>query len=250
MAPAQNEVYLVFSPRRATADFVPDCWALLSSDERERAQRFCSDELKNDFVVARALLRLILGFCSEADPANLEFHYASHGKPMLADGASISFNLAHSEDMVVYAVGVGQQIGVDIERVLALEHMVQIAQRSFCPEEYRDWLAVPEGLRAKAFFDCWTRKEAFVKAVGQGLSYPLDRFQVTVQPGQAAALVKIDGRASSQAEWSLHDVSPSEEYAAALAVEKRTCSVRTWKFKTARECAAYFRCANPQRARA
>ena len=241
MAPAQNEVYLIFSPRRTSADFVQECWALLSCDEHERARRFCSEGLRHDFVVARALLRLILASCLETDPVNLEFQYASYGKPTLADGAKISFNLAHSEDMVVYAVGAGQQIGVDIERILPSENMELIAQRYFCAAEYRDFVAVPEGVRAKAFFDCWTRKEAFVKAVGQGLSYPLDRFQVTVQPGQAAALVSVDGRAGSETEWSLYDVAPSEEYAAALALEKRTCSVRTWKFRTARECAAYFK---------
>lgn len=241
--PAQDELYLIFSRLRAPGELIQDLWQLLSLDERERANRFRFEKHRSDFVVARGLLRIILGRCVGIEAANIQFDYGAHGKPTLSDHPRISFNLSHSEDLVVYAIGSGQQLGVDLESVRTLEDMSQVAQSYFCSAEHREFLGVPEALRARAFFNCWTRKEAFVKAVGQGLSYPLHRFQVTLQPGQPAEFVHIDGRPGSQTVWSLYDAMPSDTYAAALAVKSRISHVRSWRFENPSECATVCRAA-------
>src|SRR5262249_8176258 len=113
-----------------------------------------------------------------------------------------------------------------------------IARRFFSPAEYLELASLPAGERLKCFFDCWTRKESFIKAVGDGLSYPLDRFRVTLRPGDPARLVSVDGQDASALPWSLHDVAPSEDYAAALTVASPNCQVYIRRFESAQECAA------------
>lgn len=235
LRPSQDEVRLIFTRLRASHGFIKGLWQLLSADEREKANRFSFETHRTNFVMVRGLLRIILGCCIDVEPANVRFSYGSHGKPTLSDDRLISFNLSHSKDLVVYAVGAGQQLGVDLEYIRKLKDAEQIAQRFFCSVEHRELVAIPEALRPKAFFNCWTRKEAFVKALGQGLSYPLDRFQVTLQPGQPAEFLTIDGRLDSETQWSLYDVAPSADYAAALAVKNRISRVRVWRFESPAE---------------
>lgn len=239
--PAPNEVHVIFSRLQASPELIAELWRTLSVDERDRADRFYFETHRSSFVAARGLLRIILGRYLKIEPGHVRFRYGNRGKPAVSDTGDISFNLSHSGDLVVYAVGEGQQLGVDVECIRAPEDMEQIAQRFFCSEEYRELLTVPAHLRAKAFFNCWTRKEAFVKALGDGLSYPLDRFQVTLHPTQPAAFVNIDGCTGGETPWSLHDVAPSDDYAAALVVESRTSNVRLWRFESPLQCANFCR---------
>jgi 4'-phosphopantetheinyl transferase len=240
--PADDEILLVFTPVTTSPELLLSLRDLLSLDEQERASRFHFDEHRNRFIVGRALLRMILGTCIGAEPASLEFEYGPQGKPSLAGEERVSFNYSGSNDSAMYAVGVGSDLGVDLEHIRPLDDMTQIAERFFSAAEHRELLALPECDRAKAFFDCWTRKEAFVKAVGEGLSHPLDRFQVTLRPGQAAEFVSIDGQAGNETEWALHDVAPpSGDYAAALAVRNKSTRLRAFIFKSAIECLAQCR---------
>ena len=240
--PAEDEILLIFTPVVVPADLLLSLWNLLSADEREKANRFHFDEHRNRFVAGRAMLRAILGTCIGTEPACLEFEYGPQGKPSLACEARISFNCSGSNDAAMYAIGAGTDLGVDLEHIRPLDDMVQIAQRFFSIAEHRELLAVPEHDRVKAFFDCWSRKEAFVKAVGEGLSHPLDQFQVTLRPGQAAAFVSIDGRAGKETEWAIHDVAPlSGEYAAALAVRSKSARLHTFTFGSATECLSQCR---------
>lgn len=241
--PADDEILLIFTPIATSTELLTSLWNLLTADERERANRFHFDEHRNRFIVGRAMLRTILGTCVEAEPASLEFAYGPHGKPCLERKERIGFNCSGSNDSALYAISTGPDIGVDLEHIRPLDDMVKIAERFFYPAEHRELLALPERDRTKAFFDCWTRKEAFVKAVGEGLSHALDRFQVTLQPGQPAAFISIDGVAGNETNWALYDVAPpSGDYSAALAVRNKSSSLHLCTFESAIECLAQCRC--------
>jgi 4'-phosphopantetheinyl transferase len=134
----------------------------------------------------------------------------------------------------------GRELGVDIERVRPLNDMHSIARNSFSAAESQDLFSLPSELQTGAFFKCWTRKEAFIKATGEGLSYALDQVQVTVHPYTRAEFVSIRGFPARQNQWTLYDISPDPDAAAALAVEVRNCFVRKWFFDNAGECARLF----------
>ena len=235
-----DQIHLIFTPLRCSSEFAAELCQLLSTDEHERASRFRSDRLRDHFTVARGMLRIILGRYAAISPGEIRFQQDRNGKPALAGGASISFNLAHSDDLAVYAVASRKHIGVDIERVHVFDGMDQIARRYFCTAEYRDLVTIPEASRTAAFFRCWTRKEAFVKAMGEGLTCPLGRFEVTLEQGSRAALAEVDGSAAVASHWSVYDVAPSDDYAAALITDGPKCPLRAWHFGTTAECAAYF----------
>lgn len=195
---------------------------LLSPDEVERAARYKLPELRDRCLLRRGLLRLMLGRCVGRAPETLVFDYGPQGKPLLPGGPA--FNLADCKDDVLMGVAPaadsGLGLGVDIERMRVLPDAEGIAERFFAPAERAAFAAVPEPLRAEAFLNAWTRKEAFIKATGAGLSMPLDQFAVELTPGRPARLLSIDdslgaGRAE---DWSLFDLRPAPGTLAALAV--------------------------------
>lgn len=196
-------------------------YATLSPDERQRAARFHFDVHRQRFALSRGLLRTLLGYYLEADPATLPIVYGPQGKPGL-EGGSLRFNVSHSEDLALYALALDSsgtlELGVDVESIRPVPYAESIARRFFCPAEWQEIQSLPPEQRAGAFFRCWTRKEAYVKALGGGLSVPLDRFQVTLLPGQPAKLVSLDGDPVRAAEWSLYHLDPARNYAGALAV--------------------------------
>ena len=151
----------------------------------------------------------------------LRFAYGPHGKPELAapfDRAGLTFNLAHSSDLALVAVTLGATIGADIERLRPVHDLDGVAEQTFSDRERRTLLALPACDRARAFFRCWTRKEAFVKALGDGLSYPLDSFSVSLRDGDPPRLENIDGDADIALAWTILDLEPASGYAAAVAV--------------------------------
>lgn len=204
----------------------------LSQDERDRAARFHFEIDRARFIVGRGILRAILGRYLGVEPHRLRFQYALHGKPALAPGASahdLRFNAAHSGGMVLYAVTSGREVGIDVERLRPDFATEAIAERFFSPGEVASLRALPVEARLKAFFDCWTRKEAYIKATGHGLSHPLQRFTVSLAPG-AAALLGTDDDAREASRWSLQELSPGPGYAAALAVEGHGWRLQCWEW--------------------
>ncbi|CAO3439445.1 4'-phosphopantetheinyl transferase family protein [Azospirillum endophyticum] len=181
--------------------------ALLSDDELERADRFLMERLTDRFILRRGLLRLLLGRCTGRDPAGLAFDYGTHGKPTLSGGPS--FNLSDSEDSLAIAVAAEGRIGVDIERLRPIESADGIADRFFHAAECAALWALGPERRDEGFLLAWTRKEAFIKAAGVGLSMPLDQFAVEVTPGAPPALLEIGeslrGEVGVPADWSLFD---------------------------------------------
>lgn len=210
---------------RPIDDFLP----LLQSDEIARANRFHFDIHRNRFVVARGFLRLLLARYLQTDPTQLQFSYGEYGKPAL-DGvfreSTLRFNMSHSHDLALFAVTEGRQIGVDIEHMRADFARDDIARRFFSPFEVRALFEVPEHDRVAAFFRCWTRKEAYIKATGRGMSQPLDAFDVTFGSAQEAALLRNEDE--SHARWALADVAIGPDYAGAIAVERPVRKIRYW----------------------
>src|SRR5882724_506538 len=149
----------------------------LCASERERAARFHFRADYDRYVSARAVLRLQLGDFLECDPKSLLFQYTSHGKPFI-EQRGIEFNLSHSGDWVLFAFTSSAEVGVDIEHIRPMPNMRDVAQQNFAASEFASWEATPEQDRTEAFYRCWTRKESFIKAISEGLSCPLDSFEV------------------------------------------------------------------------
>lgn len=214
------------------AEHVQDLQRTLTLDERERAERFHFQRDRIRFIVTHGLLRAILGRYVGVEPSQLRFCYNSHGKPALTrefDGEMIRFNLSHSHELALYAVTRGREVGVDLEHIRADLADGQIAEQFFSPREVAELCALPADMQTAAFFNCWTRKEAYVKARGEGLSLPLDQFDVSLAPGEPVALVSTAGDSSEAARWSLQALFPGPGYAAALAVEGHFWQLKCWQ---------------------
>lgn len=208
----------------------------LSRDETERAERFCFGRDRRRFTVARGVLRAILSRYVDIEPGRLRFVYGPHGKPGLAPdcgGDEISFNLSHSGGIVLVAVTRGARVGVDVEQIRDDRIHMTIAERFFSPYELATLRALHEGVQAQAFFDGWTRKEAYLKARGDGLSCPLHRFTVSCAPGAPAALLDVEGDPEEVRRWSLHALIPHVGYASAVAVdsETRRLTCQDWRHR-------------------
>lgn len=202
--------------------------ATLSSEECQRAQRFRSPDLSRRWTVARGALRCILASYCESQPRSLVLHAESGGKPKLTLPAStISFNLSHSDGLALLAIAENRRIGVDVEIVHPLNEVADLSRRFLAPVEFRQILALPPEQQAAAFFTCWTRKEAYLKAIGLGLSVPLDRFEVTLGVDQFPRFISVDSIEPGQ--WNLIDVS-EPGVAAALAVEGHMPVLRCLRF--------------------
>jgi 4'-phosphopantetheinyl transferase len=192
--------------------------SLLSYDEHERALRFRFDKDRARYIVGRGVLRLLLGRYSGLDAACIRFEYGRHQKPVLADAETPFFNLAHAGAVVLYAFSRCFPVGVDVELVQPELPGDGIAEQFFSPVEIAALCSLPERERGRAFLACWTRKEAFVKARGDGLTLPLDSFDVTLAPDEPAAVLRTGWSPDEHLRWKLLDLSdPASGQVAALA---------------------------------
>lgn len=195
---------------------------LLSPDELERAARFHFDIHRSRYIAGRAALRGILAQYLGVSAQTLAFVYGEKGKPALAPQVNtrrLEFNLSHSHDRALLGITTGSVIGVDIERINLEFGTDQIATHFFSAGEVDTLLAVPKTERGATFFDCWTRKEAYIKAVGEGLSLPLDSFDVAFGPEVEAALLRVEAAPDAPSRWRMYDIPAPPGYAAAIAVE-------------------------------
>ncbi|MGB8476810.1 MAG: 4'-phosphopantetheinyl transferase superfamily protein [Candidatus Acidiferrum sp.] len=210
----------------------------LAADEQARAERFYFERDREHFIVARGVLRAILsGYLSRA-PGCLSFCYGSQGKPALAgesDGDAIRFNVAHSHGVALYAVTRGRQVGIDLERIRFDLAIAEIAERFFSQREVAMLRTLPTGVQRQAFFRCWTRKEAYIKARGEGLSLPLNQFDVSLAPGEPAAVLGTQRDPSEASRWSLKELIPGPDYVAALAVEGHGLCLTGWQWPDPRQ---------------
>lgn len=204
---------------------------MLSPPERLRARRFHFPRHGERFVVARGALRQILGDYAMVAPQRLVFAYGPRGKPALARGGEkLRFNLSHSHELALLAVARGRELGIDLEKVRNLRTAERLAERFFAPSEAAALRALPAGARERAFFRCWTRKEAYVKALGEGLACHLDRFEVSLDPEASAELVRVAGDLDRASSWFLRDLRPAPGFVGALAVEGACTNLAYWRW--------------------
>jgi 4'-phosphopantetheinyl transferase len=191
---------------------------ILTTDEQERADRYCFAADRRRFTVTRAILRTLLGQYLDAAPKSLCFEYNEFGKPSLARAQNprgINFNAAHSGDCSLLAFGLAMHVGVDVEHLQAERNIVELARAVFSASQYVSFLGLPDGARKETFFEAWTRKEAVAKALGGGLS------------------IALDWRESEDAgapEWSIRKIELDGQYAAAIAVKARNIDLRLWNW--------------------
>ncbi len=200
---------------------VPNWTRILSQDEQKRASRFHYPVDRNRFVIARAVLRQILGSYLRKDPEALVFTYSEKEKPSLGGEdvtSGLAFNVSHSGNLAFLAFGRSREIGVDVEQCRPNTDTQAIAARFFSVREQEDLAALPEEERKEAFFRCWTRKESFIKAIGQGLSMPLRDFDVSLEPGNLNALLATRPNPLERTRWTVRDLAVEPGYAAALCV--------------------------------
>jgi 4'-phosphopantetheinyl transferase len=193
----------------------------LEADELERAGRFHFEKHRRHFVVGRGFLRYVLARYLQAQPEGLRFTYGAYGKPSLT---GLQFNMSHSHNVGLVAVAQNQQLGVDVEHVRADFATEDIARRFFSRTEVETFNALAVAEQVAAFFRCWTRKEAYIKAIGLGMSQPLDEFDVTLGPGEPAALLYAKDDDASR--WFLSDLDIGTDYAGALVVEAPVSNIR------------------------
>src|SRR6202049_2170412 len=194
------------------------CVSWLSSDETARAARFHFEEHRRAFILGRGVLRTLLGGLLEMPPGQIQFSYGPKGKPALQDPIHARrFNTSNCGNLAVYAFTQGCDIGVDVEQVRPIPEMDQIAARFFAPDETSELMALPEPDRPQAFFNCWTRKEAYIKAVGDGLSVPLDSFRVTLGPGVPAEMLCLGGSIEAAKTWTMRHFDPAPGFVGAIA---------------------------------
>jgi 4'-phosphopantetheinyl transferase len=209
---------------------------VLSEDEKTRADRFYTEELRLRFTVARGVLRHLLGSYLRARPEAIVFDYGARGKPSLSgksEGPGIRFNISHSKGLALMAFTLGRELGVDIEYINTEFETESIAGNYFSPTEVEALFALPREARIEAFFNCWTRKEAYIKATGEGLSCPLDAFDVTLTPGEPAALLATRVESQEAANWSMRSLDPGEGFKGALIVEGHDWELNCWRWEAA-----------------
>ncbi|MBC8427729.1 4'-phosphopantetheinyl transferase superfamily protein [bacterium] len=205
----------------------------LATEELRRAERYYFQKDRKHFIVARGLLRDILGRYLKMEPGLLRFCYNPYGKPGLAGdtgGETLCFNVSHSHGLALYAVTRDRAVGVDVEFIRPDLATEDIAERFFSPREVAVFRALSANMKPEAFFNCWTRKEAYIKARGKGLSIPLDQFDVSLAPGEPAALLSVNGEPQEASRWLLQELDVGSGYAAALAAEDHYWQLKCWQW--------------------
>ena len=200
--------------------------ALLSNDEQIKADRYRFEKHRRRYILGRATLRNLLGSYLDRAPDTFRFSYNSHGKPFLAnDDSGLRFNVSHSGEIMLAAFVLNSEIGIDIEAIQQDIDYMGIGQRWFSEQESNTLRDLPEEQRIGAFFRAWARKEAYIKARGIGLSYPLNRFSVSMDETSPALLEHQDGSQEIKS-WQIHDIEVSSAYSAAVVIEAAKWDIR------------------------
>jgi len=232
---ANAKVHVWHASLEQPAEVVQRLEAVLSNDERQHAEQFRYQEHRQSFVVSRGILRNLLSHYSNIQPKQIQFKYTLTGKPFLANGEetqNISFNLSHTGLLVLYAFSWGRQVGIDVECIRPVKEIGQIAIRIFSPKEYKRFQRISKEARERAFYNCLTRKEAFLKARGDGIYFPPQEVEVSFEQGSPASLFSVAGSIEEAKKWSMHDIKTLDGYVAALAVEGNDYSIshKQWTY--------------------
>jgi 4'-phosphopantetheinyl transferase len=226
-----DEVHVWCASLQQSPEQVAHFARILSAEERERAQRTRHAPARHEFIVVRGLLRTILADYLNVDTGALAFCFGPTGKPALvepADALPLYFNVSHSHELTLIAVTRRGEVGVDVEQLRPFANDLDLAERFFSPREATTLRALPAEQRVEAFFHAWTRKEAFLKASAHGLTYGLDRVEVTLCHHEPARFLRIDGEEHLARPWSLHHLTPATGYVGALAMNAHDYRLVCW----------------------
>lgn len=204
---------------------------MLSIEEKERADRFKFQEHRNHFITARGILRTLLSKYLSLQPTDFTFNYGEQGKPTLRQFPQLQFNVSHSKSYAIFAFAKNEPIGVDLEYIDPSIDFEVIAPRFFTKNETTTLLDLPANRRPAVFFNCWTRKEAFIKAKGGGLSIPLDQFEVTLLENEQSELLSIDWEPEEVKLWSMFSFIPEKDMVGALAIKAKIKAIRYFNFE-------------------
>lgn len=222
-----GEVHLWLVSIAAMEAQLDDLCSLLSEEEINQAERFHFEKDQKRYVVARGMLRKILSQYCQFEPEAHQFGYNQYGKPYLTDNDWLRFNVSHSGDKILYGFTQNRELGVDIEYVKPFENAHQIVERFFSDHEKNQFRSVPDHMKNRAFLNCWTRKEAYIKALGKGMSLPLDEFSVYFMPDEPACLLETKHDIREKDRWTLQEIKVGEGYVAAVTVEGRNLDFKT-----------------------
>ncbi len=229
---SSNDVHVWRASLKQPAAKAQQLFQTLSEDERIRADRFYFERDRKHFIVGRGLLRTILGRYLAIEPKQLQFCYNHRGKPTVdvtETNSTLQFNLSHSHELVLYAVTCDRLIGIDLEYMRPTSDVEKLAERFFSPHEYAVIRSLPPSQKQEAFFNGWTCKEAYLKAIGEGLAQ-LEQVEVSLVPGEPAKLLNVNQDSQAAARWSLQSLTPASDYVAALAVEGHDWHLSCWQW--------------------
>jgi 4'-phosphopantetheinyl transferase len=223
-----NEVHVWAVPLAVASERLAELLDLLDDEERQRAARYGHEPSRQQFIVSRAMLRTLLGRYLGQAPQTIRLASGPQGKPVLPSPEGVYFNVSHTQGLALIAIARLGEVGIDVEQARHCPTYLDMAERFFTPAEAAALRSLPEGRRIEAFFHVWTRKEAFLKALGLGLAHGLERFEVAVPPSEPVRILHIDGDPVAGARWSLLELAPARGYVGALAIETPEPSVRCW----------------------
>ena len=229
-----DEVHLWRASLEQPVSVVEALNAHLADDERERADRLVFERDRRKFIVGRGVLREILAGYTGLSPSEIRFEYSLTNKPSLANqtqSAELEFNLSHSNEVVLYALTRRRLIGVDLEWLRPMPNADSMVARYFSPAEIESFHRLSPAQREEGFFNGWTRKEAYVKALGEGIGHPLDQFSVSLSPGEPARLTSVHNDPAQIERWLLHAFEPFPGYVAALIVEGQGWTCQSWEWR-------------------
>jgi 4'-phosphopantetheinyl transferase len=190
--------------------------ALLSPAEISKADKFVFEPLRRSYEISQGALRLLLTCYLKCPPRDIAFQFGPGAKPALYGDPRIRFNVSHAGGLALYAFAYDCEVGIDVEKVRGMRDFAQVASDHFCTEETAELMSIDDAeSRIEAFYRCWTRKEAYVKAIGDGLRAPLNQFQVTLY--EPARFVRIGSDPTAASQWALEHLEPAPGYVAALA---------------------------------
>lgn len=227
-----DEVHIWLASYKTFHAQLPELHGLLTIDEAEKAARFRFEKDRERFIVTHSMLRKLLAGYTSISPTQLVFQHNAYGKPALSSHPQkelLHFNLSHSQDLIIYAFTCIRDIGIDIEYRRTDIEYEQLARHYFSPFERAELQRLPSSLRQQAFFDCWTRKEAYIKARGLGLSLALDSFDVTIQPNAPVKLLASRESAHETTRWRFASLPMNSDYAGTVVAEGQDWQMRCWQ---------------------
>jgi len=232
-----SQIHLWAAGLNELVDLAPELGALLPLAEQSRAEKFRSMEDRLRFVIRHGLLRQILSHYLDQLPGAIEFQRGAFGKPEVRCedvGTRIFSNTSHSVEIAVCAITTACPIGVDVERLSDIPEIEAIARRFFLPRETQTMMALPPDSRLQGFYNCWTRKEAVLKATGEGIAESLAKVEVTLAPEDKPAVVSVVGDRRAHEEWQLQPFSPAPGYIGCIAYRNPALTLKEWRVTKAR----------------